>query len=92
MKTLDVDEKPVLCLFATKDIPAGSEILYDYGIKNLPWVRFDFLVIHSFILFRMYKITVKIREKHPPILILKSGSKFGTKEHVMFRCNKIYCV
>ncbi|XP_053389498.1 uncharacterized protein LOC123565665 [Mercenaria mercenaria] len=28
---------PHLCLFATTDITAGDEVLYDYGDKNLPW-------------------------------------------------------
>ena len=26
-----------LCLFATKDIDADSELRYDYGVSNLPW-------------------------------------------------------
>lgn len=30
-------QKPHLCLFAIKDIPAGHELLYDYGISDLPW-------------------------------------------------------
>lgn len=33
------DSKPILCLYATKDIEKDSEVLYDYGIKNLPWVK-----------------------------------------------------
>lgn len=28
---------PYLCLFAIRDIKEHEEILYDYGIKNLPW-------------------------------------------------------
>jgi len=34
---------PTLCLFATKDIPAGTEILYDYGVK-VPW-EFEVFVL-----------------------------------------------
>lgn len=26
-----------LCLFAKKDIPAGTELRYDYGFSDLPW-------------------------------------------------------
>lgn len=33
------NNRPVLCLFATKDIKQDTEILYDYGIINLPWVK-----------------------------------------------------
>lgn len=43
---LDVDDRPALCLFASKHIPAGTEILYDYGIK-VPWeskVCFTFIM------------------------------------------------
>ncbi|KAJ8023168.1 N-lysine methyltransferase KMT5A-B [Holothuria leucospilota] len=29
--------QPALCLFAHRDIIAGEELLYDYGIKDLPW-------------------------------------------------------
>jgi SET domain-containing protein len=31
------NNKPILCLFATREINAGEEILYDYGEKNYPW-------------------------------------------------------
>ena len=31
------DDTPYLCMFALKDIPAHTEIVYDYGIKDLPW-------------------------------------------------------
>lgn len=27
----------VLCLFATRDIHEGEELLYDYGLKSYPW-------------------------------------------------------
>ncbi|KAJ8034116.1 N-lysine methyltransferase KMT5A [Holothuria leucospilota] len=38
MKVVDVEGyKVALCLFAIKQIKKGEEILYDYGIKNLPW-------------------------------------------------------
>ena len=36
MKVLVCNGAPELCLFATKPIAAGTEILYDYGVK-VPW-------------------------------------------------------
>ena len=39
MKLLDCDNKPVLCLFSTKEIHENEEILYDYGVKNLPFEK-----------------------------------------------------
>jgi len=36
MKVLEVNGVPTLCLFASKMISAGDEILYDYGVK-VPW-------------------------------------------------------
>ncbi|XP_060598400.1 uncharacterized protein LOC132752133 isoform X2 [Ruditapes philippinarum] len=39
MKTLEFNKRPYLCLFAVKDIPQGEELLYDYGIKDIPWER-----------------------------------------------------
>ncbi|XP_070572455.1 N-lysine methyltransferase KMT5A-like [Ptychodera flava] len=30
-------EQPTLCLFSTKLIKPGQEVLFDYGINNLPW-------------------------------------------------------
>ena len=37
MRIIDVDGKPYLCLFAIKNIEKGEEILYDYGITDMPW-------------------------------------------------------
>ncbi len=39
MKMIQIDSTPTLCLFALRNIVAGEEILYDYGIaeKELPW-------------------------------------------------------
>ncbi|KAJ8018164.1 N-lysine methyltransferase KMT5A-B [Holothuria leucospilota] len=37
MKVVEVNNAPTLCLFAIKDILAGQELLYDYGISDLPW-------------------------------------------------------
>lgn len=38
MKLLDIDGRPKLCLFATKDIGVGEELSYPYGDdKNLWW-------------------------------------------------------
>ncbi|XP_078310438.1 N-lysine methyltransferase KMT5A-like [Crassostrea virginica] len=28
-----------LCLFATRDIDEGEELLYEYGVKSLPWMQ-----------------------------------------------------
>ena len=36
MKVIECDGQLTLCLCATKLIQAGSEILYDYGVK-VPW-------------------------------------------------------
>ncbi|XP_052424640.1 uncharacterized protein LOC127967913 isoform X2 [Carassius gibelio] len=37
MKTIRVDGKPHLCLFATRSICPGEEITYDYGDSEWPW-------------------------------------------------------
>ncbi|KAI3365063.1 hypothetical protein L3Q82_010179 [Scortum barcoo] len=37
MKTIKVDGKPHLCLFALKDISPGEEITYNYGDFDWPW-------------------------------------------------------
>ncbi|XP_041938732.1 uncharacterized protein LOC121700097 isoform X3 [Alosa sapidissima] len=37
MKLIEADGKPHLCLFALKEIMAGTEITYDYGGKEWPW-------------------------------------------------------
>ncbi|XP_053499892.1 N-lysine methyltransferase KMT5A-A-like isoform X2 [Ictalurus furcatus] len=37
MKTITVDRKPHLCLFAIKDISPGEEICYNYGDSDWPW-------------------------------------------------------
>lgn len=37
MKTICVDGKPHLCLFATRNICAGEEITYNYGDSEWPW-------------------------------------------------------
>jgi len=31
------DGGPSLCLFSLRDIKKGEEILYSYGVQNLPW-------------------------------------------------------
>lgn len=36
MRVLDVCNRLSLCLVSTKSIPAGTQILYNYGIK-VPW-------------------------------------------------------
>lgn len=37
MKLVEAERTPHLCLFAIKDITAGTEITYDYGGKEWPW-------------------------------------------------------
>ncbi|XP_067307424.1 uncharacterized protein [Pseudorasbora parva] len=37
MKTIKVNEKPHLCLFAIRDITAGEELNYNYGDSNWAW-------------------------------------------------------
>ena len=37
MRTVVVDGIPKLALFAERDIQSGSEILFDYGVDDLPW-------------------------------------------------------
>lgn len=33
----DKNEQPALCIFALREIKKGEELLYDYGISDLPW-------------------------------------------------------
>ncbi|XP_058628354.1 histone-lysine N-methyltransferase SETD5-like [Onychostoma macrolepis] len=37
IRTISVDGKPHLCLFATRSISPGEEITYDYGDSEWPW-------------------------------------------------------
>ena len=37
MKVVSVDGIPHLCLFAICDMTAGQQVVYDYGVKNLPF-------------------------------------------------------
>jgi len=37
MKVQEQDGIPLLCIYAFRDISENEEILYDYGIKELPW-------------------------------------------------------
>ena len=37
MKKVMVHSLPHLCLFAVKEIFSGTELRYDYGVKDLPW-------------------------------------------------------
>jgi hypothetical protein len=37
MKVQEIDQSVCLCLYACRDIEAGEEILYNYGLKTLPW-------------------------------------------------------
>ena len=44
MKILTLKKQPVLCLFSTKWISAGQQILYDYGIPLNKVVKHVFLL------------------------------------------------
>ena len=44
MKVLTLKNQPVLCLFSTKRISAGEQILYDYGIPLHEVVRYSLLL------------------------------------------------
>ena len=37
MRLMNIDEEPVLALFAKRHINQDKEICFDYGVKNLPW-------------------------------------------------------
>ena len=37
VKIISCNGLPALCIFALKQILSNDELLYDYGIKNLPW-------------------------------------------------------
>ena len=37
MRLINVDEQPVLALFAKRRTNTEEEIRFDYGVKNLPW-------------------------------------------------------
>lgn len=37
MKLIEVDSKPYLCLFATRNIQGKEEIRYNYGTGSFPW-------------------------------------------------------
>ncbi|XP_033101539.1 uncharacterized protein LOC117104801 [Anneissia japonica] len=39
VKVLVISGKPALCLFSLRNIAEGEEILYDYGVKDLPWKK-----------------------------------------------------
>jgi hypothetical protein len=36
-RIIDVDSSPRLCLFAKRHMVAGQQVLYNYGVKNLPF-------------------------------------------------------
>jgi len=37
MKVVTIDSIPHLCLFTLCEMLPGEQVLYDYGIKNLPF-------------------------------------------------------
>jgi len=65
MKVICVEKVPYLCLFATKDIPTATELLFDYGIPDtqLPWKRK--VCIDLFVIALPTVGTVKL--KTPPV-------------------------
>ncbi|XP_071854838.1 uncharacterized protein [Apostichopus japonicus] len=38
-KIVNFHDTPAMCLFALRDINKGEELLYDYGVTNLPWKK-----------------------------------------------------
>lgn len=47
MKVVVVDV-PYLCLFATRDIDPGEELLYNYGLAHYPWeTKVSFFCLHD---------------------------------------------
>lgn len=36
-KVIEIDGVPHVCFFASRDMNAGEELLFDYGIRNLPF-------------------------------------------------------
>jgi histone-lysine N-methyltransferase SETD8 len=44
-KVVEIKGKPHLCLFASRDIHVGKEVLFDYGerrkdvVHSLPWLK-----------------------------------------------------
>ncbi|XP_071814729.1 N-lysine methyltransferase KMT5A-A-like isoform X2 [Apostichopus japonicus] len=39
LTVVDIEGTPALCLFALRDIQEGEELLYNYGVKQLPWLQ-----------------------------------------------------
>lgn len=37
IRTVEVNQKPHLCLFAVRDIQDGEEVTYNYGDSDWPW-------------------------------------------------------
>lgn len=54
MKRITIEDEHHLCLFALNNIAAGEEVLYTYGVKDLPWhkeVCFFFKIVYYILLF-----------------------------------------
>jgi len=46
MRVVEIDKRPHLALFATKNILPNEEICYDYGVPDLPWrTKVHFVVL-----------------------------------------------
>ncbi|XP_065937325.1 N-lysine methyltransferase KMT5A-B-like [Magallana gigas] len=74
MRLLVTENYPRLCLFANRDIKAGEESRYDYGIEaNLPWRQIHLMIIHLMITHLMSTRTVRRTMKK--LLILKQRVK-----------------
>ena len=37
MRLMEFKKRPILAIFAKKDIMPGEELRYDYGVPDLPW-------------------------------------------------------
>ena len=46
MKLLEMEGKPILALFALRNIQEGEEIRYCYGVKNLPWKKTQVSILY----------------------------------------------
>ena len=75
MKLIEADGKPHLCLFALKEIMAGTEITYDYGGKEWPWRKevghLDFFPYELVSRFKKYSLYFGILIKMKSSLCVK---------------------
>ena len=94
MKLIEADGKPHLCLFALKEIMAGTEITYDYG-GNGPGVKrwvilifFPYELVSRFKKYSLYfdilikmKLSVKLCQFHDATEITQYLSLVSANNH-----------